>query len=238
MNHPYRSSVGLLAIVISVIILSGALHAVFQLGSLIQIAAADLILTLIGIFLLTRFGWWGKTGFTTGISLAQVPLFILPLAIALFSLVQGIRVTAPFTILAFAALTILIGFTEETWFRGLIFTTLLPTGTMRAVAIKFLPFCCTSPPECSRRCLGPGLYRGGHRRSIRDRDRHLPLSVYGPEVSGPWSGFTPSSISLRFYLRGDRDPGAVTGGPCLLGFYWFCFCRLWPVPAEGQLKTG
>lgn len=140
MNHPYRSSVGLLAIVISVIVLSGALHAVFQLESLIQIAAADLILTLIGIFLLTRFGWWGKAGFTTGISLAQVPLFILPLAIALFSLVQGIRVTAPVTILAFAALTILIGFTEETWFRGLIFTTLLPAGTMRAVAISSFLF--------------------------------------------------------------------------------------------------
>ena len=140
MEHPYRNSVGLLLIVICVVTALGAIHAIFQLESLVQIAAADLILTLIGILLLTRLGWWEKAGFMTGISPEQIPLFILPFAIALFSLAEGIRVTAPVTVLAFAALAILIGFTEETWFRGLIFNTLLPAGTIGAVVISSFLF--------------------------------------------------------------------------------------------------
>ena len=139
-NHPYRSSVELLLIVIVVIVLFGAIHAIFQLESLVQIAAADLILSLIGIFLLARLGWWRNAGYTAGIRLAQVPLLILPCAIALLSLAQGVQVTAPVTILGFAALTLLIGFTEETWFRGLIFNTLLPAGTIRAVIISSFLF--------------------------------------------------------------------------------------------------
>jgi len=45
-------------------------------------------------------------------------------------------VTAPLAIIAFAALTLVVGFAEETWFRGLILTTLLPTGTIRAVIMS------------------------------------------------------------------------------------------------------
>jgi len=87
-----------------------------------------------------RLNWWGEAGYTAGIGLSQVPLFILPLAIALLSLGQGIQVTAPITILSFAALTLVIGFAEETYFRGLILTTLLPTGTIRAVILSSFLF--------------------------------------------------------------------------------------------------
>ena len=100
----------------------------------------SLILTSIGIFLLTRLDWWGKVGYTTGIRLTHVPFFILPVAIALLSLGQGIRVTAPIALLAFAALTLVIGFAEETFFRGLILNTLLPTGTIDAVVLSSFLF--------------------------------------------------------------------------------------------------
>jgi hypothetical protein len=45
-------------------------------------------------------------------------------------------VTAPLVILAFAALTLLVGFAEETFFRGLILTALLPAGTTGAVVLS------------------------------------------------------------------------------------------------------
>ena len=41
---------------------------------------------------------------------------------------------------AFAALTLIVGFAEETFFRGLILTTLLPTGAIRAVILSSLLF--------------------------------------------------------------------------------------------------
>jgi len=140
MDHPYLNSVVLLLIVLLVAIAIGTVNAIFLLGSLVQLAVVDLILIIIGIFLLTSLEWWGKAGYTAEIRLAQVPLFILPIAIALLSLGQGIRVIAPAAILAFAALTLVVGFAEETYFRGLILTTLLPTGTIRAVILSSFLF--------------------------------------------------------------------------------------------------
>jgi uncharacterized protein len=139
-THPYRSSLLFLLIVLLVITAFGIIHAIVALESLVQIAAADLTISLVGIFLIERLGWWGEAGYTTGIRLGHIPLFVLPCAIGLLSLSQGIVVTQPIVILSFAALTILIGFTEETFFRGLIFTTLLPVGTIRAAAISSFLF--------------------------------------------------------------------------------------------------
>ena len=48
--------------------------------------------------------------------------------------------TAPIALLAFAALTLVIGFAEETFFRGLILNTLLPTGTIHAVVLSSFLF--------------------------------------------------------------------------------------------------
>jgi hypothetical protein len=135
-EHPYRTSFGFLLIVIFVVIATGIINERFLMGSLLQSAVIDLVLAIIGISLVVHLDWWGKAGYATGIRLAYVPLFILPSAVALLSLSEGIRVTAPLVIIAFAALTLVVGFAEETWFRGLILTTLLPTGTIRAVILS------------------------------------------------------------------------------------------------------
>jgi membrane protease YdiL (CAAX protease family) len=135
-EHPYRSSAGFLLVVVVVVLAVGMANERFLMGSLVQVAVVDLTLAIIGIFLLARLGWWGKAGYTTGIRFSHVPLFILPVAIGLVSVGQGIRVTAPLVILAFAGLTLLVGFAEETFFRGLILTALLPAGTIRAVVLS------------------------------------------------------------------------------------------------------
>ncbi len=126
--HPYRSSAGFLLMVVVVVIAVGLITRVFLMGNLVQLAVGDLILAIIGIFLLMRLDWWRRAGYTTGIRLAQAPLGILPCAIALVSLGNGIRVTGPIAILVFGLLTLIVGFAEETFFRGLILTTLQPTG--------------------------------------------------------------------------------------------------------------
>ena len=110
------------------------------MGTLVQVALGDLILAAIGVALLMRLDWWEKAGYTTGIRLKHAPLIILPLAFALLPLGTGIQVTAPAAILAFAALTLIVGFAEETFFRGLILTSLLPAGALRAVVLSSLLF--------------------------------------------------------------------------------------------------
>jgi len=139
-RHPYGSAFLFLLIVIVVVIAAGLMNTIFLRGSLVQLATGDLVLACIGILLLTSLGWWGPAGYITGIRWVQIPLFVLPVLAALVSLGQGIRVTAPTAILAFAALTLVIGFAEETFFRGLILNTLLPAGTFRAVALSSLLF--------------------------------------------------------------------------------------------------
>jgi uncharacterized protein len=135
-EHPYRSSAGFLLVVIVVVLAVGLLNERFLMGSLVQVAVVDITLAIAGIFLIARLGWWGTAGYTTGIRLSHIPLFILPVAIGLVSVGQGIRVTAPLVILSFAALTLIVGFAEETFFRGLILTALLPAGTIRAVLLS------------------------------------------------------------------------------------------------------
>lgn len=134
--HPYRSSIGFLLIAVAVVIGVGMVNRLFLMGTLVQVALGDLILAITGTVLLTRLGWWEKAGYIAGFRLKQTPIVVLPLAFALLSLGTGIRVTAPTAVLAFAGLTLIIGFAEETFFRGLIFTTLLPTGTTRAVILS------------------------------------------------------------------------------------------------------
>jgi len=135
-EHPYRSVAGILLAVVLVVLATGILNVIFLMGNLVQLALEESLFAGIGIILLSRLDWWKRAGYTTGIRMADLPLCILPAAVALLSLGEGIRVTTPLAVLAFAGLTILVGFAEESVFRGLIFTTLLPTGTTRAVVIS------------------------------------------------------------------------------------------------------
>jgi hypothetical protein len=135
-RHPYFSAAGFLLIVVGVVLGVGALNEFFLMSTLEQVAMGDLVLALIGVLLVIRLRWWEKAGFTKGVRWADIPLFILPGAVALLSLSGGIRVSSVVTILSFAAVTLVVGFAEETYFRGLILTTLLPTGVIRAAVIS------------------------------------------------------------------------------------------------------
>jgi uncharacterized protein len=135
-EHPYLSSAVFLLIFVLALITFAIIDVLFRIGIVEQVALVDSILAIIGLFLVNHLGWWEKAGYTTGIRRVYVPLLILPCAIALLSLGQGIRVTDPVMILTFAILTFVVGLAEETYFRGLIFTTLLPTGTIRAVVMS------------------------------------------------------------------------------------------------------
>jgi len=139
-GHPYRTAFLFLLLVVLVLVAAGQAARLFPAGTVVQLAAGDAALAAIGIALVVRFGWQERTGFATGIRLRNLPILVLPCIVALLPLGDGVRVTEPSALLVFAGATLLVGLAEETFFRGLILSALLPAGTLRAVAVSSLFF--------------------------------------------------------------------------------------------------
>jgi hypothetical protein len=139
-GHPYLSAAGFLAIVVCVVLGIGATNAILHAGPLVQVALVDSVLACAGILVLVRLSWWEKAGYTSWIRWRDVPLFIPLIAVALLSFTSGIPKTAPLILFAVAGLTLVVGFAEELWFRGLILTALFPVGVLRATAISAVCF--------------------------------------------------------------------------------------------------
>ncbi len=139
-RNPYTFALILLGIFILGGAVAGLLQVVYQASVLIQVAVADLVLAAIGVLLLYRLGWFREAGYTCLIRVRHLPLLVLPLIVALLSFSEGISVTAPLSIIGFALFALVIGFAEETFFRGLMLTGLLPTGVFRAVLVSSFLF--------------------------------------------------------------------------------------------------
>ncbi len=139
-RDPYVFAALLLGVIVLVSTIAGGIGLLSGLPAIGQVVIADIALAVVGIALLGFLGWWEKAGYTKSIRVLDLPLFFLPFIVALLSLTGGINVTAPTLIIAFALFALLIGFTEETFFRGLILTGLLPTGVYRAVLFSSILF--------------------------------------------------------------------------------------------------
>jgi hypothetical protein len=139
-RDPYFFAGSLMVVIVLVSMVAGGIGLLSGQPAIVQVAIADSALAIIGILLLRSLGWWEKAGFSRFIRMQDLPLFLLPVMIALLSLSGGIVVTAPVRILTFAFFALLVGFTEETFFRGLILTGLLPRGMYRAVFISSILF--------------------------------------------------------------------------------------------------
>ncbi len=201
-RHPYFSAVGFLLIVLGVVLGFGALNEFFLMSTVEQVALGDLVLAIIGIFLVIRLRWWAKSGFTKGIKWADVPLFILPAAVSLLSLSGGIRVSSVVTILTFAAVTLVVGFAEETYFRGLILTSLIPTGVFRAVIISSFSLLHLT---CSIQSGGYGILRLPSLTVSPHSALDLPLPPFarGQGQSGPLLASMLSLILHHLSPLGD-----------------------------------
>ena len=139
-RNPYAFALILLGIFISGGAVAGILQTLYKISILAQVAAADLVLAAIGILLLYRLGWFREAGYATMIKVRHLPLLVLPLIVSLLSFSEGITVTVPLSIIGFALFALVIGFAEETFFRGLMLTGLLPTGVFRAVLVSSFLF--------------------------------------------------------------------------------------------------
>lgn len=131
----------LLLLIVITFVIAGAITIQLKLSSVAIALMADGVLALIAIFLLTRHQWWRDVGFRLPSNPRSLWFFAIPclpiiLNIAFFG--QGNPGIGG--LLLFLAVALLVGFVEETYFRGMILRALLIRGPWQAVIISSLLF--------------------------------------------------------------------------------------------------
>ena len=139
-RHPYWFVALLEVVTIAVYLLVGTVAYFTQLSNEWLYGSASLLLSIIAAVLLTRMGWWKIVGFRSPNQPSDLWYFVLPLLPAVITLIVGVEVTSLVRLTQFFVITLLIGFAEETIFRGLMLNTLKAHGVWRAAIITALLF--------------------------------------------------------------------------------------------------
>ena len=131
----------LLLVIVITYFLAGAITIQVKLSSVAMALMADGVLALIAIFLLTRYQWWRDIGLRLPSHPRSLWLFALPcLPIVLNIAFLGLGNPGIGGLLLFLAAALLVGFVEETYFRGMMLRALLRRGPWQAVIISSLLF--------------------------------------------------------------------------------------------------
>jgi uncharacterized protein len=139
-RYPYRSALWFWLLFFLLNIPAGFIGLILTLNPLIMVILADTFVSIAGILLVLGLLWWKRSGYSTLGDRHDFILYLLPIGIALISVVEGITIPAPSMILLFIVFSLVVGFAEETFFRGLILPTLLPVGIWRAVLVSAILF--------------------------------------------------------------------------------------------------
>jgi len=139
-RHPYRGAIFFLLLFFLLNIIAGSIVFISTLTPLQLVTVADIIIAISGILLILGLSWVRQAGFATLGRRSDLPLYLLPAAIAVLSLSEGIAAIGASAVLLFAVSSLVIGFAEETFFRGLILQTLLPAGILKTVVLSALLF--------------------------------------------------------------------------------------------------
>jgi uncharacterized protein len=134
-------SVLVVLVAVAVIELLGAGLTQLQMPALTSRLVIEAVFCGYVVLLLTRLRWWQEAGFKPPRSgrtlLAFLPLLLLPVAVVASS---GFKAASAGQMIAFAALTVMVGFAEEGLLRGVALRALLPIGLMRAAVLSSLLF--------------------------------------------------------------------------------------------------
>jgi hypothetical protein len=128
------------AAVIGVYFLAGLAAHVFRLSSLGLYALANGTLALLVALLLTALGWWRQVGYRAPRRLGDLGYFLVPFLPVFVNLVPGLAAPGWWPLLAVAAVTLMVGFVEESIFRGLMLAALKPRGLWRAALVTAVLF--------------------------------------------------------------------------------------------------
>lgn len=140
-RRPMLFVVLLLLLFLITFFLAGAITLQLKLSTLTMTLMADGVLALIALFLLSRLHWWREAGFRLPAKPHSLWLFSVPcLPIILNMAYFGVSYPGIERLLLFLAIALLVGFVEESYFRGMILRALLRRGPWQAVIISSLCF--------------------------------------------------------------------------------------------------
>lgn len=148
-RHPFWFVAILEVVVILVYLVAGTLAHFMKPANVETSANADLAsplvfaniaLTILAVFLLSSMAWWRVVGFRRPARVTDLWYYALPFLPAIISLVVGVEVSNGLLLLQFFAITLMIGFVEESIFRGLMLNALKPRGAWTAVIVTSLLF--------------------------------------------------------------------------------------------------
>lgn len=112
----------------------------WHLSFVIKNIIGECFYAILAIIPLSLLGWWRQIGFTRGIRRTDSALYIAPFIIIVLPSILGFPIVAgqssiQIIVLALVA-SLLVGFTEESFFRGLLLQCTLPVGIWPAVLIS------------------------------------------------------------------------------------------------------
>jgi uncharacterized protein len=139
-RHPFWFVAILEVMVILVYLTLGTIAHRTNLSNLGFEGIANIVLTVIVVILLSVMGWWRIVGFRPPDQPTDLLYFIVPFLPAIVSLAVGVELNNVLLLIQLLAITFLVGFAEETIFRGLMLTALKPKGIWTAVIVTSVLF--------------------------------------------------------------------------------------------------
>ncbi len=143
-NHPYVLTLILVLILVVIGLTGSAVIAVFKLSGettqVPRILIEDTLRGLVAVLLLQRLGWWKAAGYTRPRRLSDLRLFWVPLVPVALNPLAGGGTDSLSNIVLFLIIALLVGFVEETYFRGLILHILAAQGVRRAAVVSAVLF--------------------------------------------------------------------------------------------------
>jgi hypothetical protein len=139
-RHPYWFVVLMELMVIIVYILAGAVAHFMKLSNLGLYGIANLGLSIIAAVIITGMGWWNVIGFRSPARNRDLIYFIVPFFPIVINLIPGVQISGINMLLEIFGITMMVGFVEESIFRGLMLNALKAHGYWKAAIITSLLF--------------------------------------------------------------------------------------------------
>jgi len=139
-RHTYWFVVLMEVMVILVYLLAGTVAHFMKLSNLGLYGIANLALTILAVLIITVMRAWKVIGFRPADKPKDLLYYIVPFLPLAINLIPGVEVSSLLGLAEVIAITLMVGFVEEAFFRGLMLNALKRRGLWRAAIVTSILF--------------------------------------------------------------------------------------------------